>query len=127
MILDITREEVGSYLADVKQAVKEKRYTVSPREKNEQLFIDYVFTEQKREEILLNLDIEDFCGAVNNDHPKFSHEILYIFGRDVRLLSRFGGGEKKVSLYIKFNKLENLYCIVVSFHEQEYPLNYVFR
>ena len=29
--------------------------------------------------------------------------------------------------YIKFNKLESLYVIVISFHKQKYPLNYKFR
>ena len=30
-------------------------------------------------------------------------------------------------LYIKFNKLENCFVIVISFHEQKYPLTYYFR
>ena len=34
---------------------------------------------------------------------------------------------KTVSLYIKFNKLENCFVIVISFHEQKYPLTYYFR
>ena len=32
-----------------------------------------------------------------------------------------------VALYIKFNKLTNLYVIVISFHKQDYPLNYKFK
>ena len=127
IILNIEREDVACYLADVKQAVKDNRYTVAPREKNEQLFQDYVFNEQMREEILLGLCVEDFCGTVNNEHPRFLHEILYIFGKDIQLLPRYGGDERIVSIYIKFNKLENSYCIVISFNEQEHPLNYVFK
>ena len=123
----ITRKEVQSYLDDVKRAVNEHRYTVSPRDKNEQLFRDYVFTEKKREEILLALSVEDFCEVLDNEHPRFAHEKLYVFGKDVLLLPRYGHGEKLVSLYIKFNKLENLFCIIISFHEQEHPLGYVFR
>ena len=38
-----------------------------------------------------------------------------------------GTEEKTVSLYIKFNKLENCFVIVISFHEQKYPLTYYFR
>ena len=34
---------------------------------------------------------------------------------------------KVVGLYIKFNKLENKYVIVVSFHEQKHPLTYYFK
>ena len=125
--LVINRRKIECYLADVKQAVKDKRYTVSQRDKNEQLFIDYNITEQMREDILLSLQVEDFCEAVNNEHPRFAHEILYVFGKDVSLLPRFGGAERIVSLYIKFNKLDNLYCIVISFHEQEHPLKYAFK
>lgn len=122
-----SREEVESYLRDVKQAIREKRYSVSPREKNEQLFIDYIFSEESREKILLDLCVDDFCKAVYNEHPKYSHEILYIFGKDVNLLPRFGDEEVQVSLYIKFNKLESLYYIIVSFHEQEQILDYAFK
>lgn len=127
MNLVVDKNEIEKYLIDVKQAIKEKRYQVSARDKNEQLFVKYNITEQLREEILLDLQIDDFCEAVHNEHPKFSHEILYVFGKDVYLLPRFGGKERTVSLYIKFNKLENLYCIVISFHEQEYPLKYAFK
>ncbi|MDD7281486.1 MAG: hypothetical protein PUH10_05800 [Erysipelotrichaceae bacterium] len=125
--MDKNKNEVECYLRDVKQAIREKRYLVSSRDKNEQLFVDYNITEKMREEILLDLQVDDFCEAINNEHPKFSHEILYIFGKDVRLLPRFGTEEETVSLYIKFNKLENLYCIVISFHKQEYPLKYAFK
>lgn len=54
-------------------------------------------------------------------------ELLYVFGKDVKLLRRFGSGEEQVSLYIKFNKLESRYVIVISFHKQKHPLNYKFR
>lgn len=125
--MNIKKEEIEKYLIDVKKAIIDNRYTVSPREKNEQLFIDYIFTEQRREEILLDLCVDDFCEAVNNEHQQYAHEILYVFGKNVKLLPRYGGEERTVSLYIKFNKLENLYCIIVSFHEEEHPLNYAFK
>lgn len=53
--------------------------------------------------------------------------IMYVFGKDVNLLERNGTEEKTVSLYIKFNKLENCFIIVISFHEQKYPLTYYFK
>lgn len=34
---------------------------------------------------------------------------------------------KTVSLYIKFNKLENCFVIVILFHEQKFPLTYCFK
>lgn len=53
--------------------------------------------------------------------------MLYVFGKDVKLLERTGDEEKTVSLYIKFNKLENRYVVVISFHEQRFPLSYYFK
>ena len=64
---------------------------------------------------------------VRLQHRGFEHELLYIFGKDVKLVERFGNSDKLVSLYIKFNKLENCYVIVVSLHEQKYPLKYYFK
>jgi len=125
--LRLTQEDVSCYLKDIKAAIKEKRYEVSVRAKNEQLFTDYVFTEKKREDILLSLDVDDFSEAVNNQHPKFADEVLYIFGKNVALLPRFGGKEVLVPLYIKFNLLKSKNCIVISFHQQEHPLKYAFK
>lgn len=125
--MNISREGVEQYLSDVKEAIKKGKYRVSSRDKNDRLFRDYIINEQKQKEILLSLTADDFSEVVNNEHPGREYELLYIFGKDVKLTPRFGGSERRVSLYIKFNKLENLYVIVISFHEQEYPLSYFFR
>ena len=125
--MQITRSHVKAYLEDVKHSIKNGRYQISPREKNEKLYIDYVFSEDQCKEIILDLEVGDFSEAVQNDHPRFPDEILYIFGKDVTLLPKFGGDEKTVSLYIKFNKMSNQYLIVISFHEQEYPISYKFK
>lgn len=69
----------------------------------------------------------DFSEVRYNEHKGFEHEKLYVFGKDVNLLPRFGSGEELVSLYIKFNKLESRYVIVISFHKQKYPLKYQFK
>ena len=68
-----------------------------------------------------------FRKFYTNKHVGYEHERLYVFGKDVVLLERNGTEEKTVSLYIKFNKLENCFVIVISFHEQKHPLTYYFR
>lgn len=126
----ITQEEIEEYLSDVKKAVSEDRYRLdlnSRRQDNIDLFINYVIDESKAKDIILSLEVMDFSEIVQNEHVGFEHEMLYIFGKDVQLLERTGTEEVTVSLYIKFNKLENNYVIVISFHEQHYPLNYYFR
>lgn len=128
--MPVTLEEIEHYLSEIKMAVKKDKYRIErneKRQKNNDLFIDYIIDESKAKEILLNLEAEDFSEKRNNEHKGYEYEILYVFGKNVKLLERFGFEEKTVSLYIKFNKLENCFVIVVSFHEQEYPMRYYFK
>ena len=81
----------------------------------------------RQKQIILSLTAMDFSEILQNEHKGYEHEMLYVFGKDVRLLERNGSEEKTVSLYIKFNKLENRFVIVISFHEQKYPLTYYFK
>ena len=126
----INKKSIEQYLADVKAAVRSNRYRIDRninRLDNLNLFTDYLIDEAKAKKILLNLDVMDFSAILRNEHAGFEHELLYVFGKDVRLLERYGTKEKTVSLYIKINKLENSFVIVISFHEQKYPLKYYFR
>lgn len=128
--MDIELKNIESYLSEVKDAVKHNRYRLdrnSRRQDNINLFLDYVIDEQKAKDIILNLTVMDFSQILQNEHSGYEHEQLYVFGKEVTLLERIGNREKTVSLYIKFNKLENCFVIVISFHEQRYPLNYYFR
>lgn len=125
--MNVTKSDVEAYLSDVFAAVNAGRYQISPRPKNQSIYIDYLFTEADAKNVFLSLTADDFSDAVQNDHPQHPEEILYIFGKDIRLLPRYGGAEELVSLYIKFNKLTDQYLIVISFHKQEYPLTYKFK
>ena len=128
--MNVTIEDVEMYLEDVKEAINAGRYRIAMnenRQDNQDLFVDYVISEEQRKQILLSLEAADFSEIKHNTHKGYEHELLYVFGKDVKLLNRFGSEEEQVSLYIKFNKLESLYVIVISFHKQKYPLNYKFR
>jgi hypothetical protein len=114
----------------VKDAVEKDNYRLdrnARRKDNINLFLDYVIDEAKAKEIILSLTAMDFSEILQNEHKGFEHEKLYVFGKDVILLERNGTEEKTVSLYIKFNKLENCFVIIISFHEQKHPLTYYFR
>lgn len=121
------RREVKAYLGELKKLVRKGRYRVAPRDKNAQVFVQYIFSEKDMRKIVLGLRVEDFCNAVYNEHSKFDDEVLYIFGKNVRLTSRYECEHKEVSLYIKINKPADAYVIIISFHEQEYPLTYRFK
>ena len=128
--MDIDKKDIELYLSEVKEAVENGRYRLdrnARRQDNINLFLDYVINEAKAREIILSLTEMDFSGILRNEHKGFEHERLYVFGKDVILLERNGPEEKTVSLYIKFNKLDSCFVIVISFHEQKYPLTYYFR
>ena len=125
--MNVTKSDVEQYLSDVFAAVNVGRYQISSRQKKQDIYMDYVFTEEDAKKVILSLTVYDFSHAVQNDHPQHPEEILYIFGKDINLMPRYGDSEEKVSLYIKFNKLTNQYVIVISFHKQEYPLTYKFK
>ena len=129
-VLRIGKKEIEQYLREVKEAVRNARYRLernSKRQDNLNLFLDYVIDEAKAKDIILSLTVMDFSDILQNEHKGFEHERLYVFGKDVTLLERSGTEEKTISLYIKFNKLENCFVIVISFHEQKHPLTYYFR
>ena len=128
--MNIREKDIEQYLFEVKEAVENNRYRLdqnAKRHDNINLFLDYVIDEAKAKEIILNLTVMDFSEILQNEHKGYEHENLYVFGKDVTLLERNGTEEKTVSLYIKFNKLENCFEIVISFHEQKHPLTYYFR
>lgn len=130
IILDVTKNDIGIYLSEVKESIRNNRYRIEQnprRQDNANLFLDYIIDESMAKDILLGLTATDFSEVRHNEHRGFEHELLYIFGKDVKLVERFGNSDKLVSLYIKFNKLENCYVIVVSLHEQKYPLKYYFK
>lgn len=129
-VLNIDQKDIDQYLSEVKEAVEKDNYRLdrnAKRQDNTNLFLDYVIDEAKAKDIILSLISMDFSEILQNEHKGYEHEKLYVFGKDVTLLERNGTEEKTVSLYIKFNKLENCFVIVISFHEQKHPLTYYFR
>ena len=129
-VLNIDQKDIEQYLSEVKEAALKDNYRLdrnARRQDNINLFLDYVIDETKAKEIIMSLTVMDFSEILQNEHKGFEQEKLYVFGKDVTLLERNGTEEKTVSLYIKFNKLENCFVIVISFHEQKYPLTYYFR
>lgn len=122
--MNVTKEHIEQYLSELHGAVGAGNYQIASRYKNMDMYIDYIFTEKDARGLLLSLRPEDFSEAVRNAHAGYSQELLYIFGKDIRLLPRFGGGEETVPLYLKLNKVRGPYVFVISMHRQEAPLFY---
>lgn len=126
----ILKNEIEDHLREVKAQVKINNYQIernSNRRVNNELFLNYILSEEEAKKILLSLEVNDFCHIKVNKHARFKNELLYVFGKDIPLIERFKTGEKVVTLYIKINKLEDKYVIVVSFHESAYPMKYYFK
>lgn len=129
-LMDLNFAEVEEYLSNVKKAVKEGRYEIernANREANSMLFRNYLISEEDAKKIIYNLTPMDFSEMVRNRKPQYADEILYIFGKEVKLLERYGDAEKEIELYIKFKKESNDYVIVISFHEAKYPVKKYFH
>lgn len=131
-LLDFSPEDIKAYLKALKSLVLENKYTISrnnSREENKKFIEDFKIDSRKEKEILMNLEFDDFCYAVNNKNPKFAHEILYVFNKEYEL-DRWGE-LVSVDIYIKTNKTQTRdgddFMIIVSFHERNMPLKYLFK
>lgn len=98
---------------------------VLSRDKNRNFKNRYICEDSKVMEIVSRLRVDDFCDGM--DDLK-SGETLYVYGVTVRLEERFGGSGCDVPIYIKVRLMrrmvdgELIEGILISFHEQEYPL-----
>ena len=73
--MNVTKSDVEAYLLDVFAAVNAGRYQIPPREKNRNIYIDYVFTEANAKNVILSLTADDFSDFVQNDHPQHPEKI----------------------------------------------------
>lgn len=126
----IDESEINDYLGEAKKLILDGKFRIalnSNRLTNLSLFDEYLINEESVKSILLNLTVYDFCEKVQNKHANFNHEWLYVFGKEIDLIKRFEEKSEMVPLYIKFNKIEDKFLIVVSFHKQKYSLVYYFQ
>jgi len=125
--IDFDYQDILKYLKRVKIAVVQEKYNLAMnRDKNKKFSENYNLNSKKIENIILNLEVEDFCYAVDNEKEEFSHEILYVFCSNKEL--NYFGEYKEVDIYIKFNLIESAdYLYVISFHEREKSVSFLFK
>ena len=100
-VLNIEQKDIEQYLSEVKEAVEKDHYRLdrnARRQDNINLFLDYVIDEAKAKEIILSLTVMDFSEILQNEHKKYGHEKLYVFGKDVTFLER-NGRKNGISVY----------------------------
>ena len=129
---NFTPDKIKEYLDEFRKCVLEGRYSISQNEKRQEnidFIEDYKINTKKEHEILLGLQFDDFCYAVENDNIDFAHEVLYIFCKQHEL--DFWGTLETVDVYIKVNMIEtrsgDLFSVIVSFHKRNFEITYLFR
>lgn len=123
--IKVKKKEIEEFLQEAKRLIEENHFNISNRDKNASFLEKYIIDESGRKEILLGLTADDFSKVEfnNNDTPNNEYQLIYFFGKTVCLIERFTGFEHDVGIYIKMRKkdLPSL-VIVISFHEQEFPV-----
>ncbi|PKM79246.1 MAG: hypothetical protein CVU88_06780 [Firmicutes bacterium HGW-Firmicutes-13] len=130
--INFTPDDIKKYLEKFRRCVLESRYTISlnpNRKENIDFIEDYKINSKKEKEILLGIQYDDFCYAVDNDKEEYAHEVLYIFCKQHDL--DHWGTVESVDIYIKINmtqtRKDDDYSIVVSLHKRNLDLKYLFR
>ena len=125
-----TKAEITHVLAAIHKHIREGRFRVlGKREKNEAFFAEYNIRSEKQREILLRIQVEDFCYSLQSTKKGYEGNQLYVFVPKVELYN-IDGEKEKVQIYIKFDIIEKLSgqtAIVISFHKLEKPINYLFN
>lgn len=129
---DLTLEDIKEYLGKFRKAVINDKYAIAKnenREENMEFIEDYKIDTKKEKGILLDIQYDDFCYAVNNENEGFEHEILYIFCKCQEL--DLWGTLENIDIYIKMNMMQTRrgddYVVVVSFHKRNKPIRYLFK
>jgi hypothetical protein len=127
-----TKEDISAVLQKIHECVRCGKYTISQndnREENVKFIQEYNLNSEKQRIILMQIEVDDFCHSLKNTNLGFEHEVLYVFCPQIVLFS-IDDEEKQIDLYTKFNILElpiGSRVVVISFHECNKPLDYLFN
>ena len=123
--LDDTMQEIGEFLGKFKTLVKNRKFVIPQNDKrinNRQFIQKYHLSLKKQMQMLLEIQVTDFCYSIDND--KDSSERLYVFLKEYYLDN--WGIVEKVAVYIKIViKIED-YTVIISFHEPQKSIKKLF-
>ena len=114
--LNHTKDEISKFLDKFKKLVKAKKFVIpqnAKRKDNREFLQKYHLNQKKQMEMLLEINVLDFCYSVDDD--KNPTERLYIFAKEYELDN--WGILEKVSVYIKIVIKADEYTVIISFHK----------
>ncbi|MCE5222103.1 MAG: hypothetical protein LLF98_12850 [Clostridium sp.] len=132
LLKDYSEEQIKNLIGIIKECVRENRYTISLEDnklENIQFIYEYNINENKRINILFDLDYKDFCYGLQNLKDGIEQNNLYIFCVQ-RELYNIEDNKELVDIYLKFNIICNEaeeYRILVSLHKRNKPISYIFK
>ena len=109
---------VSQFLKDFKDLTYEKGLLVTVRVKNTRALLDLGLTGKQREEILLGLEVSDYCSGPTKDIYRPGD--YWEFGKQI----------DGIEIYIKLKiaaQHRDEHALCLSFHKAEYPLKYHFN
>ena len=127
-----TKEEVSAILQRIQDCVRGGKYTIAKnenRQENLDLIREYNLTSEKQRRVLLQIETADFCHSLQNTNIGYEYETLYVFCPQVTLFN-LDNEEMLVDIYTKFNIIDmeaGSQVVVISFHERNKPIDYLFR
>lgn len=132
LLRDYTEEQIKNLVEIIKDCIRENRYTISLEDnkmENIQFIEEYNINENKRIDILFNLEYRDFCYGLQNLKEGMEQNYLYVFCVEKELYN-FEDKKENIDIYLKFNVIydENQeYHLLVSLHKRNKPITYVFK
>lgn len=132
LLKDYSEDQIKNLIEIIKDCVLENKYTISLEEnklENIQFIEQYNINQKKRINILFNLEYKDFCYGLQNMRNGVEQNNLYIFCPQ-RELYNIQDKNEVVDIYLKFNIMCNEkeeYNILVSLHQRNKPITYLFR
>lgn len=127
-----SKEQIAAVLTKIQDCIREGRFIISKNEsrrENIDFINNYNLNSKRQKEILLRIEPEDFCHSLQNMNIGFEYEVLFVFCSQVKLFN-FDDFEERVDIYTKFNLIETINgnrVIVISFHQRNKPIDYLFR
>lgn len=127
-----TKAEIETILGEIKGCVQEQRFSIARNKKRQEnigFINDHNINSGKQKNILLQIEVDDFCHTLQNTKVGFEHETLFVFVPQIQLYN-IDGEEEIVDVYTKFNIIDmpnGSRMVVISFHKRNKPINYLFR